>query len=134
MGWHCTPTVLVATHLLAHGAQVGSFPNWDTWGEWNGKYRDDLRRFLKVRVRGKRRNCELHATPDRPRAVGACVSFVRPWSKVAAEFAGKCLGRPLSKSAWKGRLRQASKVDRDAGWLAVLPGFLCTSQLGPNSS
>ncbi|GAQ84892.1 isoamylase [Klebsormidium nitens] len=27
--------------------QVGSFPNWDRWAEWNGRYRDDLRRFLK---------------------------------------------------------------------------------------
>ncbi|XP_052487285.1 isoamylase 3, chloroplastic isoform X3 [Gossypium raimondii] len=26
---------------------VGSFPNWDRWAEWNGKYRDDLRRFIK---------------------------------------------------------------------------------------
>jgi isoamylase len=27
--------------------QVGSFPNWDIWAEWNGKYRDDIRRFIK---------------------------------------------------------------------------------------
>jgi len=27
--------------------QVGSFPSWNRWTEWNGKYRDDLRRFLK---------------------------------------------------------------------------------------
>ncbi|KAM6571182.1 hypothetical protein CsatA_015262 [Cannabis sativa] len=26
---------------------VGSFPNWDRWAEWNGKYRDDMRRFIK---------------------------------------------------------------------------------------
>jgi pullulanase/glycogen debranching enzyme len=26
---------------------VGSFPNWDIWAEWNGKYRDDVRRFLR---------------------------------------------------------------------------------------
>ncbi|MCL7034007.1 hypothetical protein MKW94_018517 [Papaver nudicaule] len=26
---------------------VGSFPNWDRWAEWNGRYRDDLRRFIK---------------------------------------------------------------------------------------
>ncbi|KAH9625411.1 hypothetical protein KSS87_008201, partial [Heliosperma pusillum] len=26
---------------------VGSFPNWDRWAEWNGKYRDDVRRFVK---------------------------------------------------------------------------------------
>lgn len=27
--------------------QVGSFPSWNRWGEWNGRYRDDLRCFLK---------------------------------------------------------------------------------------
>jgi glycogen operon protein len=27
--------------------QVGSFPHWNRWSEWNGKYRDDLRSFLK---------------------------------------------------------------------------------------
>ncbi|MBD3271848.1 MAG: glycogen debranching enzyme, partial [Elusimicrobia bacterium] len=27
--------------------QVGSFPSWGRWAEWNGKYRDDVRRFLK---------------------------------------------------------------------------------------
>lgn len=27
--------------------QVGSFPSWSRWGEWNGQYRDDMRRFLK---------------------------------------------------------------------------------------
>lgn len=27
--------------------QVGSFPSWKRWSEWNGKYRDDLRQFLK---------------------------------------------------------------------------------------
>ncbi|KAF3339348.1 isoamylase 3 [Carex littledalei] len=26
---------------------VGRFPNWDRWAEWNGKYRDDIRRFIK---------------------------------------------------------------------------------------
>jgi glycogen operon protein len=27
--------------------QVGTFPDYDRWGEWNGKYRDAIRRFLK---------------------------------------------------------------------------------------
>ncbi len=27
--------------------QVGSFPSWGRWAEWNGRYRDDVRRFLK---------------------------------------------------------------------------------------
>ncbi|KAM3710240.1 hypothetical protein ACJW31_01G014300 [Castanea mollissima] len=26
---------------------VGRFPNWDRWAEWNGKYRDDIRRYIK---------------------------------------------------------------------------------------
>ncbi|KAG5543923.1 hypothetical protein RHGRI_016622 [Rhododendron griersonianum] len=26
---------------------VGKFPNWDRWAEWNGKYRDDIRKFIK---------------------------------------------------------------------------------------
>ena len=46
--------------LLAHGTklisepwdcgglyQVGSFPHWDVWAEWNGRYRDDVRGFIK---------------------------------------------------------------------------------------
>ncbi|KAI3438769.1 hypothetical protein D9Q98_001187 [Chlorella vulgaris] len=44
--------VLSKVKLLAEpwdlGAfMVGSFPNWDIWGEWNGKYRDDVRRFIR---------------------------------------------------------------------------------------
>jgi isoamylase len=27
--------------------QVGSFPSWGRWAEWNGKYRDDMRKFVK---------------------------------------------------------------------------------------
>lgn len=27
--------------------QVGSFPSWNRWAEWNGRYRDDMRNFLK---------------------------------------------------------------------------------------
>lgn len=27
--------------------QVGSFPSWGRWAEWNGKFRDDIRKFLK---------------------------------------------------------------------------------------
>jgi len=44
--------VLSKVHLIAEPwdigmYQVGSFPNWDVWAEWNGMYRDDLRRFIK---------------------------------------------------------------------------------------
>lgn len=27
--------------------QVGSFPSWNRWAEWNGRYRDDMGSFLK---------------------------------------------------------------------------------------
>ncbi len=27
--------------------QVGTFPSWNRWAEWNGKYRDDMRRYIK---------------------------------------------------------------------------------------
>ena len=27
--------------------QVGNFPSWGRWAEWNGKYRDTVRKFLK---------------------------------------------------------------------------------------
>jgi glycogen operon protein len=27
--------------------QVGTFPGWGRWAEWNGKFRDDLRRFVR---------------------------------------------------------------------------------------
>ena len=29
--------------------QVGNFPSWNRWAEWNGKYRDDIRRAFKGR-------------------------------------------------------------------------------------
>ena len=45
--------VLANTKIIAEAwdagglYQVGSFPAWRRWAEWNGKFRDDLRRFLK---------------------------------------------------------------------------------------
>ncbi len=45
--------VLAGTKLIAEAwdaaglYQVGSFPAWGRWAEWNGKYRDDVRRFVK---------------------------------------------------------------------------------------
>ena len=45
--------VLAHTKLIAEAwdaaglYQVGSFPSWGRWAEWNGKFRDDLRRFVK---------------------------------------------------------------------------------------
>lgn len=41
-------TKLIAEAWDAGGLyQVGSFPSWKRWCEWNGRYRDDVRRFLK---------------------------------------------------------------------------------------
>jgi isoamylase len=45
--------VLAHTKLIAEAwdaaglYQVGSFPSWGRWAEWNGQFRDDLRRFVK---------------------------------------------------------------------------------------
>ncbi len=41
-------TKLIAEAWDASGLyQVGSFPAWGRWAEWNGRFRDDLRRFVK---------------------------------------------------------------------------------------
>ena len=41
-------TKLIAEPWDAGGLyRVGDFPAWGRWAEWNGKYRDDLRSFLK---------------------------------------------------------------------------------------
>ncbi|MES1254177.1 MAG: glycogen debranching protein GlgX [Acidobacteriota bacterium] len=45
--------VLSRTKLIAEAwdavglYQVGSFPAWGRWAEWNGRFRDDVRRFVK---------------------------------------------------------------------------------------
>ena len=58
--------------------QVGSFPAWGRWAEWNGKYRDDIRKFVKgepgvVGVMSQR----LQGSPDLYRSAGrgACASI-----------------------------------------------------------
>jgi len=41
-------TKLIAEAWDAAGLyQVGSFPAWGRWAEWNGNYRDDVRKFVK---------------------------------------------------------------------------------------
>ncbi len=41
-------TKLIAEAWDAGGMyQVGSFPSWSRWAEWNGRYRDEMRSFLK---------------------------------------------------------------------------------------
>jgi len=45
--------VLANTKLIAEAwdagglYQVGSFPSWGRWAEWNGIFRDDIRKFVK---------------------------------------------------------------------------------------
>ncbi|MGA1826482.1 MAG: glycogen debranching protein GlgX [bacterium] len=45
--------VLANTKLIAEAwdaaglYQVGTFPHWGRWAEWNGKFRDTIRRFLR---------------------------------------------------------------------------------------
>ncbi|MBF0456296.1 MAG: glycogen debranching protein GlgX [Nitrospirae bacterium] len=45
--------ILATTKLIAEAwdaaglYQVGTFPNWGRWAEWNGKFRDDIRRFVR---------------------------------------------------------------------------------------
>jgi len=45
--------VLANTKLIAEAwdaaglYQVGAFPNWGRWAEWNGRFRDDVRRFVR---------------------------------------------------------------------------------------
>jgi isoamylase len=38
---------LIAEPWDCGGYQVGNFPNWDVWAEWNGIYRDTMRRFIR---------------------------------------------------------------------------------------
>lgn len=61
--------------------QVGSFPAYRRWAEWNGRYRDDMRRFLKgdegmagtaiTRITGSR---DLYNPEDR--GIAASVNFL----------------------------------------------------------
>lgn len=61
--------------------QVGSFPSWGRWAEWNGKYRDTLRKFLRgdsgqLSAMARR----LEGSPDlydvRYRGASASINFV----------------------------------------------------------
>jgi len=61
--------------------QVGSFPSWGRWAEWNGKYRDDLRDFLRGEGgRAGRMAQRLAGSPDlyrwQQRDTHASVNFV----------------------------------------------------------
>ena len=60
--------------------QVGTFPSWNRWAEWNGRYRDDMRRHIKgdqgmaqaaaLRIAGSR---DIYADHDRK---NASVNFI----------------------------------------------------------
>jgi glycogen operon protein len=60
--------------------QVGSFPSWNRWAEWNGKYRDDIRRFLKGEVNAERIGRRIIGSPDlyqwNGRGLNASINFI----------------------------------------------------------
>lgn len=75
-------TKLIAEAWDAGGLyQVGSFPSWGRWAEWNGKYRDSIRRFIKgdqyvlddvkERITG---SADLYASQNR--GIKASVNFI----------------------------------------------------------
>ena len=75
-------TKLIAEAWDAGGLyQVGSFPSWGRWAEWNGKYRDAIRRFIKSdesvladvkeRITG---SADLYASQNR--GIKASVNFI----------------------------------------------------------
>ena len=76
--------VLAQTKLIAEAwdaaglYQVGSFPAWGRWSEWNGRYRDDLRRY----VRGESDMVSALAT----RLLGSADLYMRndrePWHSI----------------------------------------------------
>lgn len=61
--------------------QVGSFPSWNRWAEWNGKYRDDMRSFLKgddgfALAAAQRIMGSPDLYPPEVRSTGASVNFI----------------------------------------------------------
>lgn len=60
--------------------QVGSFPDYERWGEWNGKYRDDIRRFIKSQGTVTEVAKRLQGSPDlyahAGRLVSSSVNFI----------------------------------------------------------
>jgi glycogen operon protein len=58
--------------------QVGSFPSWGRWAEWNGHFRDDVRRFVKSEGGLTRRLAtRLAGSPDLYRGSGRA-----PWHSI----------------------------------------------------
>jgi len=61
--------------------QVGSFPSWGRWAEWNGKYRDDLRNFLRGNCQSVRSVIQrIQGSPDlygwENRGATASINFI----------------------------------------------------------
>ena len=73
-------TKLIAEAWDAGGLyQVGSFPAWGRWAEWNGRYRDCLRRFVKSGAeQGPELLLRLQGSPDLygNRCAEATINFV----------------------------------------------------------
>lgn len=75
-------TKLIAEAWDAGGLyQVGSFPSWGRWAEWNGKFRDTVRRFVKGdEGLMEDMQCRLCGSPDlyagSHRGVRASVNFI----------------------------------------------------------
>ena len=73
-------TKLIAEAWDAGGLyQVGSFPAWGRWAEWNGQFRDCLRRFVKSGAEcGPEMVLRLQGSPDLygNRSAEASINFV----------------------------------------------------------
>ncbi|HEX2621573.1 MAG TPA: alpha-amylase family glycosyl hydrolase, partial [Phototrophicaceae bacterium] len=77
--------ILAKTKLIAEAwdagglYQVGSFPAYNRWAEWNGKYRDTIRRFIKGDSGLAWETAErLQGSPDlySSRGTGATINFI----------------------------------------------------------
>ncbi|MBQ4293343.1 MAG: glycogen debranching protein GlgX [Lachnospiraceae bacterium] len=73
-------TKLIAEAWDAGGLyQVGQFPSWNRWSEWNGKYRDCVRRFLRGEPEASIELCRrINGSPDLygERLAEASINFV----------------------------------------------------------
>lgn len=78
-------TVLGRTKLIAEAwdagglYQVGNFPHWGRWAEWNGRFRDCVRRFVKSGAQaGPELVWRLQGSPDMygNRSAEASINFV----------------------------------------------------------
>lgn len=61
--------------------QVGSFPAWNRWAEWNGRYRDDMRDYLKgncgmAHIAGQRVTGSRDLYNPQNRGTNASVNFL----------------------------------------------------------